>query len=317
MDKPELTVLMPVYNEARYLKASIQSILDQTIKDFEFLILNDDSSDNSEEIIQSFKDNRIKYVKTPRMKLSALLNYGVNISEGSIIARMDSDDIAVNDRLEKQMNFIRNKDKNFISSAWFATFKGEKLFNIVRHPVNDEEIKKALNTSNPICHPLAIFHKEFFKQLNGYDEDLECLEDHNLWLHARNKAEFGNIPEVLLLKREKSNSLGAIEKALPRSTIFNMLYTSFDDSYYSDYKSSKKDKIELEYLYGDQFNLRRRLKTYRFFSLRHLYLYLLTYLPEKFFIKKGDAWIKWKLNRFASLFSTQKRSLKAYLKKFA
>ena len=99
---------MPVYNEAPFLRSSIQSILDQSYRDFEFLILNDDSTDNSEEIILSFKDPRINYLKTDKIKISELLNLGIKRSSGDIIARMDADDIALPYRLERQMNFINN-----------------------------------------------------------------------------------------------------------------------------------------------------------------------------------------------------------------
>ena len=316
MGKNKLTVLMPVYNEAKYLRSSIQSILDQTYKDFEFLILNDDSTDNSEEVILSFNDKRIKYVKTERLGLSSLLNYGVSISLGDIIARMDSDDIALPGRLEKQLKFIEDKDENYISSAWFASFKGKKLLHFVKHPTSDYKIKRQLNTSNPICHPLAIFYKSFFLKLRGYDEELDCLEDHNLWLEARNRAEFGNIPEILLLKREKENSLGELERNKPKAFIYNLLNSHFEEDYYKNSSAVKDDKLKLEYLYGSRNKLRKRLLRNNIMSIKRSYYFIYSFLPEFIFNKKLNNHIKWKANKFISLFSFERKKLKKILAKY-
>ncbi|CAN5670014.1 hypothetical protein BH10BAC5_BH10BAC5_14500 [soil metagenome] len=308
---------MPVYNEAKFLKGSIQSILDQNYKDFEFLILNDNSTDNSEEIILSYKDPRIKYVKVESKGISALLNYGVSIASGKLIARMDADDIAMPQRLEKQMHFVQDSDENFISSAWFATFKNKKIINIVKHPTEDYYIKKKLNTSNPICHPLVIFHKSFFIKLRGYNEGLDCLEDHDLWLEARNRAEFGNIPEVLLLKREKENSLSALEKRMPRSFIYNLLNNHFEGDYYKSLSRLKNDKLKLEYYYGSKNKLRRRLQRNNVFSIKRLYYFFYSFMPEVIFRKKPESWLKWKTNKILSLISPKRRNLSRQLRKYA
>ncbi len=317
MGANKLTVLMPVYNEASYLRSSIKSILDQSYREFEFLILNDDSTDNSEEIILSFKDPRINYFKTDKIKISELLNIGIKKSSGDLIARMDADDIAMPTRLERQLRFIKNRGPNFISSAWFITFRNKNILNIIKHPVSDGEIKRTLNISNPICHPLAIFHKDFIQSLNGYDEDLECMEDHMLWLKARKQAEFGNIPEVLLLKREKQNSLGSVEKAQPRKFIYNLLQNKFDINLYNNIGESEKDKFRLEYLYGTRHDLRKRIYNSGLFSLNDFYEYMISFLPEKFFSKKPGHWLKWKLNQLMFHFSPIRKDLSHQLKKIA
>lgn len=106
---PEITVLMPVYNGEKYLRPAIESILNQTFSDFEFLIINDGSTDNSESIILSYKDERIRYVKNENnLKLIKTLNKGISLSRGKYIARMDCDDISFPIRFEKQIEALRN-----------------------------------------------------------------------------------------------------------------------------------------------------------------------------------------------------------------
>ena len=104
---PKVTVLMPVYNCEKYLRESIESILNQTFKDFEFLIINDGSSDKSAEIVESYNDNRINFVQNEKnIGLAASLNRGLDIAKGEYIARMDADDISLPERLEKQVRFM-------------------------------------------------------------------------------------------------------------------------------------------------------------------------------------------------------------------
>ena len=113
MSKPLVSVLMAVYNGEKYLLEAIESILNQTYTNFEFLIINDGSTDSTEEIILSYSDQRIRYIKNEQnLKLIASLNKGLDLAKGKYIARMDADDISLPDRLEKQVNFLeRNSTK--------------------------------------------------------------------------------------------------------------------------------------------------------------------------------------------------------------
>ena len=106
---PEITVLMPVYNGEKYLRPAIESILNQTFSDFEFLIINDGSTDNSESIILSYKDERIRYVKNENnLKLIKTLNKGIDLARGKYIARMDADDISLPTRLEREIEYMES-----------------------------------------------------------------------------------------------------------------------------------------------------------------------------------------------------------------
>src|SRR5688500_8514963 len=105
--QPLVSVLMPVYNAEAYVSEAIQSILQQTYKNFEFLIINDGSTDNSEKLINTFSDSRIRYIRnSENIKLVATLNKGIDLSVGKYLVRMDADDISLPERLQKQVDFM-------------------------------------------------------------------------------------------------------------------------------------------------------------------------------------------------------------------
>ena len=118
-----ISVLMPVYNGSRFLHYSIKSILNQTYKDFEFIIISDGSTDNSEKIILSFKDERIKDFKCEHKGISNTLNFGLSKSSCDIIARMDADDISVPNRFEEQLNFLSHNPQYDVVSSWYECLK--------------------------------------------------------------------------------------------------------------------------------------------------------------------------------------------------
>ncbi len=123
--KPPIMIFIAnlVYNCEKYLKEAIESILNQTFSDFEFLIINDASIDNSDDIILSYKDERIKYVKNEEnLGVSRTLNKGIQIARGTYIARMDSDDISITTRLERQYNFMTNHKEVGICGTWARIF---------------------------------------------------------------------------------------------------------------------------------------------------------------------------------------------------
>jgi len=109
VNAPAVSVVMPVYNGEKYLRESIDSILNQTYTDYEFIIVNDGSNDKTEEIILSYNDNRIRYIKNEKnLQIVKSLNRGIELAKGRYIARMDADDISLPRRFEKQITFMEN-----------------------------------------------------------------------------------------------------------------------------------------------------------------------------------------------------------------
>ena len=142
MIAPRISVIMPVYNSEKYVSFAIKSILNQTYRNFEFIIVNDGSTDNSEKIILLYKDQRIIYRKKEHTGISDTLNFGLKIARGEWIARMDSDDISLSDRLEKQMKYIQNNREISVISTAYAIFKSyKKIQYIIINPEDDKYIK--------------------------------------------------------------------------------------------------------------------------------------------------------------------------------
>lgn len=206
MSNPEIiakiTVLMPVYNtKEEYLREAIESVLNQTFGDFEFLIINDGSTNNAEEVILSYKDARIKYVKNEQnLRLIKTLNKGLELAKGEFIARMDADDISLPTRLEKQIEFFEKHPETDVLGTWFEWFPKHK---IVKTSTTDKEIKECmLVNSNDIGHPTVMFKKSLVEKFNTkYNENCLHVEDYALWLSLIDKANFANIQEVLLKYR--------------------------------------------------------------------------------------------------------------------
>jgi len=198
-----VTVLMPVFNGAEYLKEAIESILGQTYRDFEFIIIDDGSGDRSLEIIKSFKDERIKtLINEKNLGMSASLNRGLEIARGEYIARMDSDDISLPQRLEKQVRFMDRNPKVGVCGTWLEFF-GESTM-ILRFSSDSEQIKADLLFYLSIGHPTVILRREMFKRFNlSYDAEYEG-EDYELWTRAIKHFNFSNIQEVLYKYRRHS-----------------------------------------------------------------------------------------------------------------
>ncbi|TAG56900.1 MAG: glycosyltransferase [Cytophagales bacterium] len=210
-----ISVIMPVFNAEKYLKESIESILNQTFKDFEFLIFNDASTDGSLKIIEYYskKDNRIIVINSEINKGYPFhLNEGLKLSKGAFIARMDADDISDISRFEKQIELFSKNNDLVLCGSWAKTF-GNSNKNI-NYPVRHEEINKYLIFANPFCHPSIMLRKSFLEMYKlKYDESKIPAEDANLWSKI---LQFGgiceNIPLYLIQYRLHNNQISQIKR---------------------------------------------------------------------------------------------------------
>jgi glycosyltransferase involved in cell wall biosynthesis len=198
--KPKVTVLMPVYNGARYLKEAMDSILSQTFKDFEFLIMNDGSTDDSLEIINNYSDARIVVASQDNQGLSATLNRGLALAQGEYVVRMDADDISSPERLAVQIAFMDSHVEVDICGSW-VNFFNQTEKKIGTYPVKHEEIRIELMFGSPLAHPSVILRTSFIKD-KKLDYWLKKSEDYELWVRAdKFGAIFANIPKFLLKYR--------------------------------------------------------------------------------------------------------------------
>lgn len=196
MSTPRVTVLMPVFNGEKYLGEAIESILNQTFADFEFLIINDGSTDNSVSIIQSYPDSRIKLLHNDGNRgLIATLNRGIEFARGEYIARMDCDDISLPKRLAKQMEFMDQHQEVGVCGTWISTIGRNK---VVKPPTEHDAIVCRLMFESCLLHPTVIIRRSVLRE-NGifYDHGYLHAEDYELWVRCSKFCKLANLGEVL------------------------------------------------------------------------------------------------------------------------
>ena len=206
LTNPKISVIMSVFNAQTYLKEALDSILNQTFSDFEFLLIDDCSTDKSSEILEAYakKDDRIGLIKNgSNQGLTKNLNTLINIACGEYIARMDADDISQAERFKKQVEFLDNNPNIDIVGTFSEDISEDgKILGTRKVPVTNDEIIKLLPTLNPLSHPTVMYRRESIEKLDGYDEKYRTSQDYLLWFEAAGHGMmFYNIPEFLFKYR--------------------------------------------------------------------------------------------------------------------
>ncbi|MFA7314319.1 MAG: glycosyltransferase family 2 protein [Candidatus Magasanikbacteria bacterium] len=195
---PKVSIIMSTYNNAEFITKAVESVLFQSFVDFEFIIINDNSSDNTEEKIKFFDDKRIIYIKNEENQgLIFNLNKGIEIAKGEYIARIDSDDWWLDkDKLQKQVDFLDNNLNYALVGTWAKVYNigNENLFNIV-HPTNFSEIKTKMLIKSCFVHSSVLFRKDASLECGNYDMGEKYAEDYGLWLRMGEKYKLANISE--------------------------------------------------------------------------------------------------------------------------
>ena len=201
---------MPVYNGATYLNEAIDSILNQTYNDFEFLIIDDGSTDGSVKIIKSYDDNRIRLVENRNnLGQSETLNKGLSLAKGKYIARMDQDDISMPERLKKQFEFMENNSDIDVCGSWLQLMG--KHDGIVELETDSERIKINLLTNQNLAHPAVMIRKStLVKYELNYNPTFTIGNDYDLWVRMFDYCSFANLPEPLLKFRMHDNQYSKI-----------------------------------------------------------------------------------------------------------
>jgi len=209
-ERPLVSILLPVYNGEEYLWEAIQSVLAQTFRDFELLVIDDGSSDRSLEILNGFQDPRIRVVENVRNQgLPGTLNRGISLARGKYIARMDCDDVCVPRRLEWQVTFMEEHPKIGLCGGW-TRFFGETRPRTIKTPSSEQVIRAELFFDTPFAHPTVIIRKELldkYRDLRYDPADIGGLEDWGLWRKCARHFQMTNLQRVLLRYRVRSGSL--------------------------------------------------------------------------------------------------------------
>lgn len=208
----KVTVLMSVYNGEKYLRQAIESILNQTFKDFEFLIIDDGSTDGTAEIIRSYTDPLIRFVQNEKnIGLTRSLNRGLKLAKGEYIARQDADDISLPERLEKQVSFLdSHSNVALLSSSIKMINLDDKEIGFWKLPCDNSTIKEnLLKGLNQFSHPSSIFRKKCVEKVGGYRETFEVAQDYDLWLRIAEEFDVANLEEPLCIYRIEQDAVSA------------------------------------------------------------------------------------------------------------
>lgn len=205
---PLITVLMPLYNAERYVRQAIESILCQTWRDFELLIIDDGSTDAGPDIVAAMHDERLVLLRNPNnMGVAATLNRGLDVARGRYIARMDADDISLPDRLERQVRFMEENPDVGISGGWVRCF-GTSSSSTQRPPCEQETLRCYALFENPFCHMAVIMRREMMQVHDlRYDGSFSRSEDYELWSRALYCFPLANIGRVLVRARQHPASV--------------------------------------------------------------------------------------------------------------
>lgn len=200
---PRVSVLMSVYNGGTYLREAIDSILQQKFTNFEFIIINDGSTDHSAEIMQSYYDPRIRYLENDKnIGLISSLNRGLALAESPYIARMDADDISLPGRLAKQVNFLNEHSEVGALGGSVQIIDGcGSLSDIWRFPTEHSFLKWCLFFDDPIAHPTVMMRRAAVIRAGGYSTDWVHAEDYDLWRRLSRITRLSNLQDVLLYLR--------------------------------------------------------------------------------------------------------------------
>ena len=206
-----ISVIMPVYNAEKYLIYSIESILNQSFGDFEFLIFDDGSNDKSKEIIAKYsnQDKRIKfYNNNINMGYSHIINKTLLHVKHNFIARMDADDISEIDRLEKQYNFLKANNQYSVVGSYIKIIdKDNKLIRKSSYPIENKDIKNKLHKFSTFAHPSTMINFYYLKKVGFYRPMFEPAEDYDLWTRLSVISKLKNLPEYLLKYRQHTSSV--------------------------------------------------------------------------------------------------------------
>lgn len=215
LENQKVSVLMPVYNAEMFLAESISSILNQTFTNFELIIIDDGSTDNSLSIIKSFNDDRIKLVTLEKNKgIVAALNIGIEMAKGIYLARMDADDIAFTDKLEKQVKFLeQNIDIGCIGTDFLWYDDPTEKSWIKYYEI--EDIKISLLFGCPICHPTIMIRLSILKFFNlRYSYNYPHAEDYFLWTELSQVSKIANLKEPLLYYRRHLGQISLLQNSV-------------------------------------------------------------------------------------------------------
>ncbi|MFZ5948084.1 MAG: glycosyltransferase family 2 protein [Stygiobacter sp.] len=293
-----ISVITTTYNCGQFISQAIQSVLNQTYKNFELLIIDDGSTDNTEHIVKSYTDERIRFIKLNHIGRGSALNLGLKEARYDLISFCDADDILHPNKIEKQLKFYQKEnDLIFSDSAFFIE---DKILYELRNKINLNVIKRKVALHGHLGFTVFL-NREFIFDNGAFNTELIAIEDYDLWLRVLNKSNIIIVPEILYFQRLRNNSLSTTETMKKKSIIYEIQKPYYEKLAEHFSITSSKEQLMIkgwrEFFYGDK-NLARKYwieAGLNQWNIKLLITFLLSYLPEKFLDYLKDKRIRLRL----------------------
>jgi glycosyltransferase involved in cell wall biosynthesis len=219
---PRISILLPIYNAARYLPAALDSIARQSFTDFEVIAINDGSTDSAPNVLDFFaaRDRRFRVVHQPNAGLIATLNRCIELATAPLLARMDNDDVAHLDRLAEQVAFMDSRpDVVLLGGAYRLIDDASRPIRTMRPPTDHAALdQQCLAGTLPLCHPLVMMRAAAVKQVGGYDPRYDAAEDLDLFLKLAEIGQLAALPDVLLDYRQHPGSISGRKQQIQQES---------------------------------------------------------------------------------------------------
>lgn len=209
---PRISVLMPVYNGERYVRKAIDSILSQSFRDFEFIIIDDGSTDRTSQILAAaaMRDLRVRIISHENRGISPSLNAGLAVARGELIARMDADDVSLPDRFALQVAYLdAHRDCALVGGQIMFTDPADWPLTTMQHPLDhDGVVATMMAGSESLSHPTVMFRRDIALEIGGYSLRFEHAEDIDFFLRMGERGKLANLPDLVLHYRQHHKSIG-------------------------------------------------------------------------------------------------------------
>ena len=199
---PRVSVVMGVRDGARWLAEAVESILGQTLADLELIVVDDGSADATPDLLAGYRDSRLSVLRQPAGGLARALNRGLRLASAPLLARLDADDVALPERLARQVAFLDAQPEiGLLGGACRDIGPAGDPLGEERPPQDDAAIRRALIRRNPFVHSTIVVRRSVVDRAGSYDESLPVAQDYELWMRASGVTRMANLPDVLVLRR--------------------------------------------------------------------------------------------------------------------
>jgi glycosyltransferase involved in cell wall biosynthesis len=199
---PAVSVLMSVHNGAPWVSEAVASVLGQTDRDLELIVVDDGSTDDTPARLTAVADPRLRLHRQPRTGLTRALNRALSLARAALVARLDADDLALPERLARQRAFLAaHPEVGLLGTAAREDDAAGAPVRVVRPPGDDPALRRALIRANPFVHSSVMARRELLTHVGGYDETLDVAQDYDLWMRLARHTRLANLDEVLVVRR--------------------------------------------------------------------------------------------------------------------